>query len=115
MTMLRTVLLIAICLLPNIVLAQTFNVSTTAQLRTALENATVNGEDDVIILEAGTYKTTDDGLGTFKFSDTEAHNLTIKAKDGLTANDVILDGANTHQVINFFCQKLQTERLGRSL
>lgn len=82
------------------VFAATFNVSTTAQFRKALEDAAVNGEDDTIILEAGTYKTTDDSLGTFKFSDTEAHNLTIKAKDGLTATDVILDGATTHQVFN---------------
>ena len=81
--------------------AQIFNVSTTAQLRTALENAAVNGEDDIIILAAGTYKTTDDGLGTFTFIDTEAHNLTIEAAEGLTAADVILDGDNTDQVIRY--------------
>ena len=82
------------------VFAATFNVSTSAQFRKALKDTAVNGEDDTIILDAGTYKTTDDGLGTFNFSDTEGHDLTIKAKDGLTANDVILDGASTYQVLN---------------
>lgn len=81
--------------------AATFNVSTTSEFRQALLDAAGNGENDTIILNAGTYKTTDDGQGTFMFSDSEAHNLTIKAKDGLTRDDVILDGDNTDQVLNF--------------
>jgi len=81
--------------------AATFKVSTTSEFRQALLDAAGNGEDDTIILDAGTYKTTDDGQGTFTFSGTEAYNLTIKAKDGLTRNDVILDGDNTDQVLNF--------------
>ena len=93
--------------------AQTFNVSTTAQLRTALENAAVNGQDDIIILAKGTYKTTDDGLGTFTFIDMQAHNLTIQAAAGLTADEVILDGANTHQVFNYNNTALSTLTLDR--
>ncbi len=50
--MIRTAFFIALLLLPNLALAQTFNVSTTAQLRTAFENAAVNGEDDTIVLAA---------------------------------------------------------------
>lgn len=57
--MFRTAFLFTLLLLPNLALAQTFNVSTTAQLRSAFENAAVHGEDD--------------SLGIFKFSDTEAH------------------------------------------
>ncbi|OGL55540.1 MAG: hypothetical protein A3C43_05785 [Candidatus Schekmanbacteria bacterium RIFCSPHIGHO2_02_FULL_38_11] len=88
--------------------AATFNVKNISEFRQALENAAVNGEDDTIILDAGTYKTTDDGIGTFKFSDTEAYNLTIKAKDGLTYNYVILDGGNIHQVLNYINTKAAT-------
>lgn len=84
-------------LLFNNAFAQTIYVSQTAQLRQALESAALNGEADTIILSSGVYKTTDDGLGTFKFSDSQDYNLTIQASDGA---DVILDGANTHQVLN---------------
>ncbi|MBI5376937.1 MAG: hypothetical protein HZA77_16005 [Candidatus Schekmanbacteria bacterium] len=85
--------------------AATFNVSTTSQFRQALLSAAGNKADDAIILDAGTYRTTDDGFGTFKFTDTEARNITIKARDGLTCNDVILDGDNTHQVFNYVNSK----------
>lgn len=76
-------------------------VKNTAEFRQALENASANGRDDIIILDAGIYKTTDDGLGTFKFSDNESFNLTIKAKDGLSSKDVTLDGAKLNQVFNY--------------
>ena len=38
--------------------AATFNVATTPELRTALDTAATNGEDDTIVLADGTYKTT---------------------------------------------------------
>ncbi|MBI5374877.1 MAG: right-handed parallel beta-helix repeat-containing protein [Candidatus Schekmanbacteria bacterium] len=94
-------LVLSFLFLSNSISAATFKVSTTSEFRQALLDAAGNGEDDTIILNAGTYKTTDDGLGTFTFSDSEAHNLTIKAKDGLTRNDVILDGDNTDQVLDY--------------
>lgn len=40
-------------------------------------------------------------MGTFKFSDSEAFDLTLQAKSGLTRNDVILDGDSTDQVLNY--------------
>ena len=104
----KTSLALVICALLQVVLiftrnadAQTFYVSNLSQLRSSLENAAVNGEDDTIILAAGIYKTTGDGLGTFTFVDTEPHNLTIKAADGLTAKDVVLDGDNIGLVFSY--------------
>ncbi|MBI4682561.1 MAG: hypothetical protein HY757_05595 [Nitrospirae bacterium] len=81
--------------------AATFKVTNTREFRIALKKAAGNGQDDTIILNAGVYKTTDDGLGTFVFSDVEPYDLTVKAKDGLTSNDVILDGKNADVVIKF--------------
>ena len=81
--------------------AATFNVANTKEFRKALKKAAGNGQDDTIILNAGVYKTTDDGLGTFVFSDVEPYDLTVKAKDGLTSKDVILDGKNADHVIKF--------------
>ena len=83
--------------LASLLNAQIFNISTTAELRTALENSATNGEDDTIILADGTYKTTDDGQGTFKFLDNEAYKLTLK---GSSADNVILSGDNQHQIFN---------------
>jgi len=81
----------------QIAFAETFNVSTTQELRQALQDAATNGQDDVIILADGTYKTTDDGGGTFTFLDNEDHELTIR---GSSADNVILSGDDTDQVLN---------------
>ena len=78
-----------------------WNVSDVTGLRQALEDAAANGENDRIVLEAGVYNVDSDGLGTFKFNDNEAFNLTIESAEGLTNKDVVLDGNNTHQVFNF--------------
>jgi len=78
-----------------------WNVSDVTEFRQALENASVNGENDKIILSAGTYNTDTDGLGTFKFDDQEKYTLTIEADSGLTYDDVIISGNNSHQVFNF--------------
>lgn len=80
----------SLLILPILILqAETFNVSTTEEFRTALSDAAQNGEDDTIILADGTYKTTDDGEGTFEYLDNEVYDLTIK---GSSAKNVILDG-----------------------
>ena len=75
----------------------TFNVSTTPELRTALSTAATNGEDDTIIIADGTYKTTDDGQGTFSYLGNEDNNLTLQ---GSSAENVILSGDNQHQIFN---------------
>lgn len=91
--------------------AATFNVSTTVQLRKALEDAAANNENDTIILEAGTYKTSADSKGTFIFSDYRPQNLVLKAKDGLTSDDVVLDGSGQSQVLSFYNSGNTLERL----
>jgi hypothetical protein len=90
-------LLLLPVLLTVSLLAQTFNVSTTPELRTALTNAATNGEDDTIILADGTYKTTDDGQGTFIYLSNEANSLTLQ---GSSRENVILSGDSQHQILN---------------
>ena len=77
-----------------------WNVSTVTEFRQALEDAAANGENDRIVLTAGTYNTTSDGLGTFTFNDNEEFNLTIESLSG-THKDVVLDGNGTQRVFNF--------------
>jgi len=77
--------------------AQTFNVASTPELRTALETAATNGEDDTIVLADGTYKTTDDGAGTFIYFSNEANKLTLV---GSSSENVILSGDNVAQILN---------------
>lgn len=78
--------------------AQTFNVSTTAELRTALVSAARNGESDTIILADGVYNTNDDGRGTFKYLDNEPYDLTLK---GSSRENVILSGNGSDQIFEF--------------
>jgi len=77
--------------------AATFNVATTPELRTALETAATNGEDDTIVLADGTYKTTDDDGGTFIYFSNEANKLTLV---GSSSENVILSGDNVAQILN---------------
>lgn len=79
--------------------AQIFNVSNASDFRAALDQAAANNSDDTIILAAGTYSTT--GGGFFRFLSLNGYNLTIQAAPGLLANDVILNGALTDQVLNY--------------
>ncbi|APW65940.1 MULTISPECIES: PKD domain-containing protein [Arcobacteraceae] len=81
----------------------TFNVSTTPELRTALSTASTNGENDTIILADGTYKTTDDGEGTFVFLNQDCKNISLRGSDD---NETFLDGNSTNRVIEFLgeCQ-----------
>ena len=54
-----TVVILMMFILSTSVLAQTFNVSTTQELRQALLDAAFNDQADTIILADGTYKTID--------------------------------------------------------
>lgn len=87
--------------------AATFNVSTTPELRTALSTAATNGEDDTIILADGTYKTTDDGEGTFIYLSNESNSLTLQ---GTSAESVILSGEGKERVL-----KIQSTRYNSNL
>ncbi|MCP4056684.1 MAG: DUF5011 domain-containing protein [Pseudoalteromonas sp.] len=75
-----------------------FRVSNTSELRNALNEAASNGLDDVIILESGTYKTSDDGEGTFVYLSNEANSLSIKGSNNENAT---LSGDDLHQVLNY--------------
>lgn len=71
--------------------AETFNVSTTAELKTSLLTASANNDvNNTINLAAGTYRTTDNG-GSFNVQDV--------ALIGSTTGNTILDGNNTYTVI----------------
>lgn len=90
-------------LLPSLMLslnvcAQTFNVSSTPELREALTVASSNGEDDIILLADGLYSTTSDAKGTFTYLSNESNSLTIQ---GSQADKVILDGEKQHQILQF--------------
>jgi predicted outer membrane repeat protein len=76
--------------------AETFIVSTTPELRDALKKAATNGEDDTINLADGTYKTTDDGKGTFVYLSNESNIIRLQGSD---KSLVTLSGENLHQVI----------------
>lgn len=64
-----------------------FLVTTAQELQAALSECAQNGADDTTILEAGTYTG-----GAFVFNSQEDYSLTLKAKDGLDASQVIIDG-----------------------
>ena len=72
-----------------------FHVTTAQELQSALSTAAANGTDDTVFLSAGTY------FGNFRFRTDEAHSLTVEAEDGLTAEDVVLDGGQTAYVFMF--------------
>ena len=77
--------------------AATLNVSTTPELREALTTAATNGEDDIIILANGTYKTTDDGLGSFNYITNKSNSLTL---EGAQRENVLLDGDYQNEILN---------------
>lgn len=75
----------------------TFQVSNVTELRTALESAAANGEDDAILLHSGVYKTTADGGGTFVYHGAEAYTLSIEAAEDVT--NIALDGNGIDSVL----------------
>lgn len=72
--------------------AETFTVSTTAELRQALRDASNGSEDDTIMLQPGTYVTNADEKGTLIYSIDTPQNLTL---EGVVSGEsgVVLDGA----------------------
>ena len=81
-------------------MAGNFNVSDAAGLRAALLTAATNGEDDVIVLAAGTYAT---GGTTFTFLSNESNTLTLQGASGTTRDQLVLDGGGNSQVLHFGC------------
>jgi len=81
------------------IIENVIHVSNTSEFREALTTAASDGQDDIILLADGIYKTTDDGLGTFRYSSSQANKLTIK---GSSAENVILSGENTNRVLYLY-------------
>ena len=90
-------LISSILILSSGLVANTFNVSNTSELRQALYDAAQNGEDDIINLSSGIYRINDDSKGTFRFLDNENYSLTLV---GSSREEVILDGENSGQILN---------------
>lgn len=105
-------ILIFLAFLTTNVFSAVFNVSNTPQLRQALLDAALNGQEDWIVLAAGVYRTTSDGLGTFRFSDSEPFDLTIMGQNGLSRNEVILSGEGVNQVLSVLNSTKSTLALG---
>ena len=83
-----------------ILMVNTVNVSNAAGLRSALLTAATNGQDDVIVLAAGTYAT---GGTPFYFVTNETNTLTLMGANGSTRDQVVLDGGGTSKVLKFDC------------
>lgn len=98
-------------LLASSLFSATFNVNSITQLRQALEDAAMNGENDIIILAPGRYKVMDDEIGTFTFNDNEEFNLTIEGAAGHSREEIVLDGEEKKQVLNLQNQKFFTVTL----
>ena len=58
-----------------------FSVSTTAELRYALQVAEENNESDLIVLQSGFYSVVEDGVGQLEYNSTKEDNLTIVGID----------------------------------
>lgn len=93
----RNRILIFISIGITVLHGNTFQVSNVTELRTALESAAANGEDDAILLKSKVYKTTADEGGTFVYNGAEAYKLSIEAADGVT--NVALDGNGIDSVL----------------
>ena len=91
--------ILSISLLVSLISAETFKVNDTKSFRKALEYASLNGQDDIIELDKGVYKTTEDNKGHFLFKDEEKFGLIITSKENLNKEEVILDGDGVDKVL----------------
>jgi len=81
--------------------------------REALRDAAANGVNDKIVLAKGYYITSSDGRGAFTINDNEAFNLVIEAEEGLSRDDVVLDGNNTDPVFVYLNSEFAGLKLER--
>jgi hypothetical protein len=84
---------LAIVFLPITGLAAEFNVSTSAELQSALDAAATNSEDDSIIMESGAYETS----SQFSYESSESHSLAII---GAGPDQTVLSGAGATRVLS---------------
>ena len=83
---------------PSTASAAEFHVTNAAELQDALDEAEINGVDDVIYLAAGTYE------GNFIYAPpgTEHKSLTITGESGTSAADIILDGQGSGKTLELY-------------
>lgn len=79
--------------------AATIQVQSAKGLHLALKESCNNGEDDVIVLSQGDYRTDVGDLGTFVYEGVDGKNLTIQGASGLEPADVRLHGSLSHRVL----------------
>jgi len=109
--------LFAFVFISNTALANTFNVSTGAAFQIALTTAASNGEDDTIILAAGTYDASADGITpgaqgfTYLAAPGENYSLTVQ---GAGQDSTILTGAGKVQVLSIITENT-TDDSGKSI
>ncbi|MEN8150870.1 MAG: right-handed parallel beta-helix repeat-containing protein [Planctomycetota bacterium] len=81
-----------------------FEVSDATGLTDALVVALTNGEDNVILLAAGTYK------GNFVYRTNDDRSITIRGADGTTRDGVVLDGGGTGRVLDLYASPRNATR-----
>jgi hypothetical protein len=81
-----------VLLFPHALKAAVVDVTTAAELQTALTDAQANGEDDTINIAAGTYNTSDNGTAPFSYTSAEDFPLTLV---GAGVGNTILDGGGS--------------------
>jgi serine protease len=83
---------------PSTASAAEFHVTNAAELQDALDEAEINGVDDIIYLAAGTYE------GNFVYIPpvTEHKSLTITGESGTSAADIILDGQGSGKTLYLY-------------
>ena len=86
----------AVLLLAGTAWGATFNVTTFDELKTAIDTAEANGENDTINISAGTYNVSSALNYLASSSPVENYSLTIQSSGG----EVILDGAMSLQILS---------------
>jgi len=92
--MFRSILSICILIVsPSFLHAAVFQVSTVAELESTLSIAEINGEDDIINIEKGTYQP----LASFSYDSQEDRAIALQGAGG----EVIIDGSPSNHRLLF--------------
>jgi len=81
-----------VVVLAVVALGAEFHVTSAGEFVSSLQAASNNGEDDVLILEAGTYQ------GNFSYQPRDGKTTTIRGAEGTTPSEVVLDGGGEGSV-----------------
>jgi Right handed beta helix region len=98
----RIIMAVLIILIAVPAMSAVMHVTNSQEFQVALTAAANNGESDTILLAEGTYN------GGFSHLSMENYDLAIQAEDGLTAENVIIDGGGLYRVLNLVSLNYQT-------